>query len=73
MLTTDWRSSTIALFANYGARVKMVYCEAPTFKETLQRNKNRDKVVPENKIQSMLEKLEIPSIHEAHEVVYNLK
>ncbi|MBM3736848.1 MAG: HD domain-containing protein [Acidobacteria bacterium] len=67
-LNRDLRRRTIDLFASYGARVEIVYVEAP--KEVLYRqNRQRDKVVPEAGIAKMLNKWEIPDVTECHDLV----
>jgi predicted kinase len=69
-LTKEFRATSVALAATYGARVKIVYCEAPTYRETLRRNRERDRNVPEAVIDNMAWRLEVPSPSEAHEIVY---
>ena len=65
----DLRSILVALFFNYGARVRIVYVEAP-WREMLERNRARKRVVPETVIRRLARKLEIPTPTEAHEVLY---
>lgn len=67
-ITNTMRKQLVTLFTGYGAKVKIVYIEAP-YKEILKRNEERSRQVPEKVIQKMIEKLEIPDITEAHEVV----
>jgi predicted kinase len=69
-LTRQFRATSVALAATYGARVTIVYCEAPTYQETLRRNRERERHVPESVIDNMAWKLEVPSPAEAHEVKY---
>jgi putative nucleotidyltransferase with HDIG domain len=69
-LTKDWRAVVINLCAKYGARVRIVYVEAPTYTEGLRRNRDRDRRVPEGRIDVMAEKIEIPGKTEAHSVEY---
>ena len=63
------RSQLIDLFVIYGATVKLVYVEVPytTWKK---QNAQRENPVPEKVMNRLLQKLEIPQLHEAHEVVY---
>jgi putative nucleotidyltransferase with HDIG domain len=61
------RSQLIDLFASYQARVRIVYIEAP-FDEMLRRNSARPNHVPEAVMYSMLRKLEVPDLTEAHQV-----
>lgn len=66
-ITADIRSKWISLFMQYGARVTIVYIEVP-YKTLLKQNKNRDYVVPENVIDHLLYKLEMPNCSEAHDI-----
>jgi predicted kinase len=68
-ITRDLRSQLVALFANYKARVRIVYTECPA-KELHRRNRKRTNPVPAAVIERMVEKLEIPTIAEAHRVVF---
>lgn len=61
------RGQLISLFVSYGAKVKIVYLEAP-YNEIMKRNRERSRNVPENVIERMIAKLEIPGPAEAHEV-----
>jgi len=67
-LGRDIRASLISLFANYGARVRVVYLEAP---EAIlrERNQSRSEPVPARAIERMLNRWTIPSLVDAHEVV----
>lgn len=67
-ITRSMRSQLISLFADYGARVKIVYIEAP-YEEILRRNRERSRNVPEKVIERLVEKLEIPEDFEGCEVV----
>lgn len=68
-ITKQMRSQLISLFTDYGARVKIVYVEQP-YKTWLKQNLGRDYVVPITVMHKLLSKLEVPTIDEAHEVVY---
>lgn len=64
-ITYTLRSQLISLFTDYGAKVKIVYLEQP-YKDILRRN--RERKVPEDVIDRMIKKLEVPGVTEAHEV-----
>lgn len=68
-ITRMMREQLVDLFVSYGAKVKIVYLEAP-YKEVLLRNSSRDKPVPEKVIEKLIDKLEVPDITEAHEVFW---
>jgi predicted kinase len=68
-ITYSLRRQLVSLFTDYGASVKIVYLEAP-YKEILKRNRERSRNVPENVIDKMIKKLEVPSVIEAHEVIW---
>jgi putative nucleotidyltransferase with HDIG domain len=67
-LTPLMRQRWIGLFAEYGARVEIVYVEPP-LRVILEQNKNRERVVPERVIRELLAKTEPPTIAEAHGLV----
>lgn len=71
-ITRSIRSQLIILFAGYGARVKIVYLEAP-YEEILRRNRERSRNVPEKVIERLVEKLEVPENFEGCEVVRIIK
>lgn len=68
-LTKDMRSKWITLFMEYKASVKIIYLEVP-YKKLLKQNHNRAYKVPEDVIERMIQKLEIPTPREAHEIQY---
>ena len=68
-ITRQMRSQLIDLFTDYGAKVKIVYIEKPYTTWKVQ-NKNREYMLPENVLDKMLGKLEVPQLTEAHEVEY---
>ncbi|MGB0524735.1 MAG: AAA family ATPase [Flammeovirgaceae bacterium] len=68
-LTRELRKMLIQFFRTYGARVRIIYLEAP-YRELLAQNRNREHVVPEAVIERMIRKLEIPAPWEAHHVDY---
>ena len=66
----DVRSSLVAMFAKYAASVRIVYVEAPSWQEMLTRNQERERSVPTAVVTRLAERLDMPSINEAHEVDY---
>lgn len=70
-ITKDMRDKWISLFLSYNARVRIVYLEVPY--DTLKKqNMDREYPIHEDVIESLLQKLEIPSYDEAHEIEYVL-
>jgi putative nucleotidyltransferase with HDIG domain len=68
-ITLQMRSQLIELLTSYKARVKLVYVERP-YKVWIKQNADRSEMVPQNVIEKMLYKLEVPKLSEAHEVVF---
>ena len=70
-IARDQRAQFVALAATYGARTRIVYCEAP-LAEMARRNRARkgNACVPDSVIQRMIERIDIPSQVEAHKVEY---
>jgi predicted kinase len=63
------RAQCTRIFADYGARIRIVYVEVP--EPTLRaQNRARRAPVPEHVLDALLEKWEVPDVTEAHEVVY---
>lgn len=71
-ITSDMRSKWIRLFVAYKARVKIIYIEVP-YKILMRQNANRVHKVPENILEKMIAKLEIPTPKEAHELEFIIK
>lgn len=67
-ITKQLRSQLIALFASYGAQVKIIYIETP-YKNLLKRNKNRKHPLPLSALEKMIFKLEPPTPDECTELV----
>lgn len=67
--TKSMREQLIDLFTSYGGRVKIIYIEVP-YLNLLKQNANREYPVPSNVLEKLVRKLEVPSVIEAHEVVY---
>jgi predicted kinase len=63
------RNECIRLFADYHARVRIVYVEVSEQRLQLQ-NRKRAKMVPTRVIERMLDRWEVPDRTEAHEVSY---
>lgn len=62
------RQRWLGVFADYHARIELVYVEPP-FERILAQNKSRSEVVPERVIRQLADKLEPPTILEGHELV----
>jgi predicted kinase len=59
------RKRWIDLFAGYGARIELVYVE-PAMQVIFQQNELRARPVPRQVIERLIEKLEPPTVTEAH-------
>lgn len=68
-ITRQMRGQLIALFADYGARVKLVYVEK-RYNIWWAQNAKREYAVPAGVLNKLLAKLEVPAADEAHEMVY---
>lgn len=68
-ITKKIRTNLTDLFIDYKAKVIIAYIEIP-YKELIKRNEKRKRVVPISVINHMIDKLEVPSITEAHEINY---
>ncbi len=68
-ITSEMRNKWISLFTDYGGRVKIIYIEVP-YNKLLAQNNNREYKVPEDVIEKMIDKLEIPTPNEAHEIEF---
>ena len=68
-ITQQMRWQLIELFISYGAKVKIVYIEKP-YDVWRKQNRGREYPLPENVLDKLLMKLEIPQLTEAHEVEY---
>lgn len=68
-VTQQMRSQLIDLFVSYRAKVKIVYVEK-SYELWRNQNRNREYPLPENVLDKLLSKLEIPQLTEAHEVEY---
>ena len=70
-IVQETRQKLVSLFAGYGARVHILYLEAP-YQELLARNRKRARYIPEPVLEEMIRKLEIPAPWEAYEVTYSI-
>jgi predicted kinase len=61
------RRGLVELFADYGARVRIVYLEVP-IDRALQQNKDRHRVLPAAVIDRFRRRMEIPNCTEAHQL-----
>lgn len=68
-ITQQMRRQLVDLFVSYGAKVKIVYIEKP-YSIWRNQNRNRKYPLPENVLDKLLLKLEIPQLTEAHEIEY---
>lgn len=68
-IVQETRQRLVSLFARYGARVHIVYLEAP-YLELLDRNQKRARYIPEPVLEDMIRKLELPAPWEAFTVNY---
>lgn len=70
-ITRQMRLQLIELFATYKAAVKIVYVEVP-YAGLLKQNRNREAAIPDVVLERLIDKLEIPVLWEAQEVVYQV-
>jgi putative nucleotidyltransferase with HDIG domain len=68
-ITQQMRAQWIDLFVSYKARVRLVYIEKP-YPDWIHQNNNREYPVPHKVLMRLLNKLEVPRLHEAHNVEY---
>lgn len=68
----ETRQKLVGLFAAYGARVHLIYLEAP-YQKLLSRNQKRERKIPPAVLEEMIRKLEVPAPWEAYEVQYLTK
>jgi len=66
-ITKKMRSELISFFVDYNSYVSIIFINKP-LETVLEQNKNRDKIVPENVILKLYNKMEIPNNSEAHKV-----
>ncbi|NJO90865.1 MAG: AAA family ATPase [Chloroflexia bacterium] len=63
------RKSLIDLFADYGARIKIVYLEVP-YNKLVEQNQSREYPIPQKVLDKMVSRWEVPQQWEAHHVEY---
>ncbi len=68
-VTRTLREHLVNFFVSYGARVRIVYLDAP-LAMILRRNKSRSASVPETVMSKLLDKLDVPDLTEAHMVLW---
>ncbi len=68
-ISRQMRELSIGLFASYGARIRIVYLEAPE-RVIEKRNSARERPVPAKAMRSMIDRWEVPDLTEAHEIVW---
>jgi putative nucleotidyltransferase with HDIG domain len=68
-ITSHIRKPLIDMFGSYGARVKIVYVES-AYCALFKQNEGRNRAVPENIIESLMKKLDVPIADEATGVEY---
>jgi len=68
-LMQETRQRLVRLFAGYGARVHILYLEA-SYEEILERNRTRERQIPGNVLEQMIDKFEVPEPWEGYEVIW---
>jgi putative nucleotidyltransferase with HDIG domain len=68
-ITRQMRQRWIDLFADYAARIEIVYLE-PSLSKIFEQNKSRSQAVPEKVILRLLDKLEPPTVTECHKLIF---
>lgn len=67
--TSQMRMQLIELFSTYKAKVHVVYIESP-YEELFRQNRGREAIVPDQVLEKLVHKLEVPALWEAHRVSY---
>jgi predicted kinase len=70
--TKSMREQLIYLFTSYGGRVKIIYIEVP-YLTLLRQNRERKYPVPPVVLERLIQRLDIPTSLEAHEVEYIIR
>jgi putative nucleotidyltransferase with HDIG domain len=68
--TLQMRRQLIQLFRDYNARVQVVYVES-SWNETKRRNLNRENPVPQNVLDKLVGKLDVPDLTETHALQFH--
>jgi predicted kinase len=71
-VSRDQRQRAISLFADYRARIRIIYLEVSD-SELHQQNRDRPRPVPTNVIERLLDRWEVPDRTEAHKVEYHMQ
>lgn len=69
-LSFEQRSRCLDLFASYGARIRLVYCEAPW---AVLEERNAKREFPWGAVEGLLRRWEVPEPWEAHEMVLSFE
>jgi len=70
-LSRDTRLSLVSLFLNYKAHVRIVYIEASAI-DLWNQNISRADAVPRAVIEKLLNRWDVPTLPEAHEIIYQV-
>lgn len=70
-ITKDMRGKWTNLFGEYGGMTRMLYVEVP-YKKLLQQNYDRQYSVPKDVVDKLIGKLEIPTVKEAYNIMYQV-
>jgi predicted kinase len=68
-VTRALREQLVNFFVSYGARVRIVYLDAP-LETILRRNRSRAARVPDAVMNKLIDKLDVPDMAEAHVVLW---
>ena len=71
-LSRELRQRPLALAADYRARIRIVYVESPA-RDLWAQNRARQNAVPQNVLERMMHKWEIPDETEAHEIIWAVR
>ena len=69
-ITKELRAKWINLFEEYKGKIVIHYIEVP-YSTLLKQNSNREYGVPTDKVESLIDKLEMPTVKECTKVVYH--
>ncbi|NQX37418.1 HDIG domain-containing protein [Pedobacter steynii] len=67
--TSQMRMQLIELFSTYKAKVRVVYIESP-YADLCRQNRGREAIVPDQVLEKLINKLEVPALWEGHTVSY---
>jgi len=67
--TSQMRMQLIELFSTYKAKVSVVYIESP-YVDLCRQNRGREAIVPDQVMEKLINKLEVPALWEGHTVSY---